>query len=72
MNCIKSLFEEKGIKQTVLAEILGKSYCYVNFDVCNRWQPSSEILLGIAEILDVDPMNRLKVTHENSGVMRKA
>ena len=34
MNCIKEVLEEKGIKQTWLAERLGKSFCIVNSYVC--------------------------------------
>ena len=55
MNCIKEVLEEKGIKQTWLAERLGKSFCIVNSYVCNRRQPSLEVLFEIARILQVDP-----------------
>ena len=54
MNRIKEVLEEKGIKQTWLAEKLGKSFSIVNSYVCNRRQPSLEILFQIAEILGVD------------------
>ena len=54
MNRIKEVLEEKGIKQTWLAEKLGKSYNMVNGYVQNRQQPRLEILSEIAEILDVD------------------
>ncbi|MBR2456839.1 MAG: helix-turn-helix transcriptional regulator [Bacteroidaceae bacterium] len=47
--------EERGIKQTWLAERLGKSFCIVNSYVCNRRQPSLEVLFEIAKILNVDP-----------------
>lgn len=53
MNRIKSVLEEKGIKQTWLAEKLGKSYNMVNSYVQNRQQPRIEILYEIAEILGV-------------------
>ena len=36
MNRIKEVLEERGIKQTWLAEKLGKSFCMVNAYVCNR------------------------------------
>lgn len=36
MNRIKEVLEEKGIKQTWLAEKLGKSFCIENSYVCNR------------------------------------
>ncbi|WP_311378849.1 helix-turn-helix domain-containing protein [Alloprevotella tannerae] len=54
MNRIKEVLEEKGIKQTWLAEKLGKSFSIVNAYVCNRRQPSLETLFQIAEILEVD------------------
>ena len=54
MNRIKEVLEEKGIKQTWLAEKLGKSFSIVNSYVCNRRQPSLETLFQIAEILEVD------------------
>ena len=50
MNRIKEVLEEKGIKQTWLAEKLGKSFSIVNAYVCNRRQPSLETLFQIAEI----------------------
>ncbi len=54
MNRIKEVLEEKGIKQTWLAEELDKSYNMVNGYVQNRQQPRLEILNEIAEIIDVD------------------
>lgn len=54
MNRIKEVLEEKGIKQTWLAEKLGKSFCIVNSYVCNRRQPSLEVLFQIAEVLQMD------------------
>lgn len=54
MNRIKEVLEEKGIKQTWLAEKLGKSYNMVNGYVQNRQQPRLEVLSDIAKILDVD------------------
>ena len=54
-NRIKEVLEERGIKQTWLAERLGKSFCIVNSYVCNRRQPSLEALFEIAKILNVDP-----------------
>ena len=55
MNRIKEVLEERGIKQTWLAEKLGKSFCMVNSYVCNRRQPSLEVLFEIAKILNVNP-----------------
>ena len=54
MNRIKAVLEEKGIKQTWLADKLSKSYNMVNGYVQNRRQPSLEDLNRIAKILDVD------------------
>ncbi len=59
MNRIKEVLEEKGIKQTWLAEKLEKSYNMVNSYVQNRRQPSIEDLHRIAEILDEDVRNLL-------------
>lgn len=53
MNRIKEVLDSKGIKQTWLAEKLGKSYNMVNSYVQNRRQPSLEDLYTIAEILEV-------------------
>lgn len=53
MNRIKEVIEEKGIKQTWLAEKLGKSYNMVNGYVQNRQQPRLEVLYEIAKILKV-------------------
>ena len=54
MNRIKEVLEDKGIKQTWLAEKLGKSYNMVNGYVQNRQQPRLEVLYQIAEILEVE------------------
>ena len=54
-NRIKEMLEERGFKQTWLAERLGKSFCMVNSYVCNRRQPSLDVLFEIATILNVDP-----------------
>ena len=54
-NRIKEVLEERGIKQTWLAERLGKSFCIVNSYVCNRCQPSLEVLFEIAKILNINP-----------------
>ena len=53
MNRIKEVLEEKGIKQTWLAEKLGKSYPIINGYAQNRKQPSLEVLFQIARLLDV-------------------
>ncbi len=54
MNRIKEVLNEKGIKQTWLAEKLGKSFKMVNTYACNRKQPSLETLFQIAELLNVN------------------
>ncbi len=54
MNRIKQVLEQKGIKQTWLAEKLGKSYNMVNAYSQNRQQPRLETLMEIADILDID------------------
>ena len=54
MNRIKAILEDKGIKQTWLAEKLGKSYPIINGYVQNKTQPKLEVLYEIAWLLDVD------------------
>ncbi len=60
MNRIKEVLEQKGIKQTWLAEKLGKSYNMVNGYVQNRQQPRLEILFEIAKILEVEVKDLIK------------
>ncbi len=62
MNRIKVVLNEKGKKQTWLADKLGKSYNMVNSYVQNRQQPRLEVLIEIAEILDVDVKELLEST----------
>mgnify|MGYP006159481095 FL=1 len=64
MNRIKEVLEEKGIKQTWLAEQLGKSYNMVNGYVQNRQQPRLEVLYEIANILNIDVKELLKTNQE--------
>ena len=52
-NRIKEILSERGIRQTWLADKLGKSYNMVNSYVQNRRQPSLEDLFKIADILNV-------------------
>ena len=59
MNRIKEVLEEKGVKQTWLADQLGKSYAIVNGYVQNRKQPRLEVLFEIAKLLNVDPRDLL-------------
>ena len=65
MNRIKEVLEKKGIKQTWLAEKLGKSYNMVNGYVQNRQQPRLEVLYQIAELLDVEVKELLISNKEN-------
>ena len=63
-NRIKEVLEERGIKQTWLAEQLGKSFCIVNSYVCNRRQPSLDVLFEIAKILNVNPKELIEDNNE--------
>lgn len=53
LNRIKVVLVEKGISQTELAEVLGKSFSTVNAYCANRQQPSLEVLAQIADCLSV-------------------
>ena len=66
MNRIKEVLEEKGIKQTWLAEKLEKSYNMLNSYVQNRGLPSLGDLNRIADILDVD-VKDLIVSNKQHG-----
>ena len=59
MNRIKEVLEEQGIKQTWLAEKIGKSFSQTNAYVCNRRQPSIELLYEIASLLGVEAKDLL-------------
>ena len=59
MHRIKEVLEEKGIKQTWLAEKIGKSFSQTNAYVCNRRQPSIELLYEIASLLGVEAKDLL-------------
>lgn len=64
MNRIKEVLKEKGIKQTWLAEKLGKSFNIVN-DYCNnRTQPSLEVLFEISKILNVNVKELISESYE--------
>lgn len=67
MNRIKVVLEEKGIKQTWLAEKIGKSFSQTNAYVCNRRQPSLEVLFQIAELLNVPPKDLLAEPDKSSN-----
>lgn len=75
MNRIREVLEEKGIKQTWLAEQLGKNYNMVNGYVKNRQQPRLEVLYKIAKILNIEvkelliEQKMIKVRNEVSSVL---
>lgn len=54
MNRIKEVLDEKGISQTELANMLGKSFNMVNLYTTNRVQPPMPVLYQIAELLNID------------------
>lgn len=60
MNRIKEVLNEKGVKQTWLAEKLDKSFSIVNEYCNNRRQPSLEVLFEIAELLNVEVKDLIK------------
>jgi putative transcriptional regulator len=60
MNRIKEVLADKGVKQTWLADKLGKSFNMVNEYCNNKRQPSIEVLYDIAELLDVNVKELLK------------
>jgi putative transcriptional regulator len=64
MNRIKEILDEKGIKQTWLANNLNKSYNVVNGYVNNVRQPSVEVLFRISELLGVSVKDLLKENKE--------
>lgn len=55
MNRIEEILEEKGIKQTWLAEKLGKSLSQTTAYVSGRRQPGLEVLCRRAALLNVNP-----------------
>lgn len=64
MNRIKEVLKEKGIKQTWLADQLGKSYVVVNGYVQNKNQPRLEVLFEIAKLLGVNPKDLLATSSD--------
>jgi putative transcriptional regulator len=70
MNRIKEVLEEKGIKQTWLAEKLGKSYPIINGYAQNRKQPSLEVLFEIGKLLGVNPKD-LILTGKSVNTLKK-
>lgn len=54
MNKIKEILDARGISQTELAGLLGKSFNMVNLYATNKIQPPIPVLYQIADILNVD------------------
>lgn len=54
MNRIEEILEEKGIKQTWLAEKMGKSFSQPDAYVLGRRQPGVEVLCQRAALLNVN------------------
>ena len=67
-NNINKVLIEKGIKQIWLAEKPNKRFTIVNSYVCNRRQPSLELLFQIAEILQVNPKDLINTTQMTNKV----
>lgn len=63
-NSINKVLIEKGIKQTWLAEKLGKRFIIVNSYVCNRRLPSLELLFYIAQSLQVNTKDLMNTPDE--------
>ena len=63
-NNINKVLIEKGIKQTWLAEKLGKRFTIVNSYVCNRRQPSLELLFYIVQSLQMDSKDLMDSPNE--------
>lgn len=63
-NRIKKVLAERGIKQTWLAEKLGKTHRTVNLYVNNDVQPPIPVLYEIAKILNVEPSELLNSTEQ--------
>ncbi|MBC8625592.1 helix-turn-helix transcriptional regulator [Alloprevotella sp. Lung230] len=55
------------LRQTWLAEKLGKSFSIVNAYVCNRRQPSLETLFQIAEILEIEAKQLIENSNYNTN-----
>ena len=64
MNRIKEVLDDKGVKQTWLAEKLGKSFTMVNGYAHNRHQPSLDTLYKIANLLNVSVKDLLVENRE--------
>jgi putative transcriptional regulator len=65
MNRIKEVLNTKGVKQTWLAGKLDKSFSIVNEYCNNRRQPSLEVLFEIAELLNVEVTDLIKINKKH-------
>ena len=63
-NGINKVLIEKEIKQTWLAEKLGKRFTIVNSYVRNRRQPNLELRFYIAQSLQVDSKDLMNSPNE--------
>ena len=63
-NNINKVLIEKGIKQTWLAEKLGKRFTIVNSYACNRRQPTLELLFYIAQSFQMDSKDLMNSLNE--------
>lgn len=59
MNRIREVLKQKGIKQKLLAEKIGKSDSQVSRYVNNNSQPTLDVLFKIAKALRVKPRDLL-------------
>lgn len=67
LNCIKEVFDTKGISQTWLVKRLGKRFNTVNTCLCNKTQPNLETFHQISLILRVEMTELLpKIIESNS------
>ena len=67
-NNINKVLIEKGIKQTWLAEKLGKRFTIVNSYVRNHHQPTLELLFYIAQSLQVNSKDLINTTQMTNKV----
>ena len=67
-NNINKVLIEKGIKQIWLAEKFSKRFTIVNSYVCNRRQPSLELLFYIAQSLQVNSKDLINTTQMTNKV----
>lgn len=65
LNRIKIMLVEKKQTSKWLADQLGKDQAIVSKWCTNTTQPSLELLIKIAEILDVDDTELLRVKRKN-------